>query len=315
MATALGSRAGLALAYETTYGTPPATGYRALGFVRMDYGAQQELVASDLLGTGRDPDTPMQGFIDVDLSGEVPVDLRQIGFWLKLAFGNPTTTEDAGVFTHVWESGSYTLPSAAIEVQNPDVPSFAMHGGCVLKEIGWGFRRADETLNASVSLIARSETTAATSGAGSPAAVERLRVGHFHGQILRNGAPLGGVTEGSFRYANGLERIATVRGDGLIEGVDPGMAALTGDLTVRFADHVLLDQAADGAPCELTLRWQRSATQSLTIVAHAVHLSRPRRQLQGPGAVQTQFAWQAARAASPARMCTVTLVNDVEDYV
>ncbi len=69
------------------------------------------------------------------------------------------------------------------------------------------------------------------------------------------------MTEGSFRYANGLERIATVRGDGLIEGVDPGMAALTGDLTVRFADHALLDQAADGDACELTLRWQRSATR------------------------------------------------------
>ena len=315
MATALGSRAGLALAYETTYGTPPAGGYRALGFVRMEYGAQQALIAADLLGTGRDPATPMQGFVDVDLSGEVPVDLRQIGFWLKLAFGPPTTTEDAGVFTHVFESGGYTLPSAAIELQNPDVPSHAMHGGCMLDEIGWGFRRADETLNASVSLIARSETTAAASGAGTPAAVDRLRVGHFHGEILRDGVPLGGVTEGAFAYANGLERIATLRGDGLIEGVDPGMAALTGDLTLRFANHVLLDQARDGAPCALTLRWQRSLTQSLTLVAHAVHLSRPRRQLQGPGAVQTQFSWQAARAASPARMCTVTLVNDVEEYV
>jgi hypothetical protein len=44
-----------------------------------------------------------------------------------------------------------------------------------------------------------------------------------------------------------------VRGDGLIEGGDPGMAALTGDLTVRFSNHVLLDQARDGAPCELAL--------------------------------------------------------------
>ncbi len=49
----------------------------------------------------------------MDLSGEVPVDLRQIGFSLKLAFGNPTTTEPSGVFTHVWEPGSTTLPAGA----------------------------------------------------------------------------------------------------------------------------------------------------------------------------------------------------------
>lgn len=314
MATALGSRAALGLALETVYGVAPASGWQRLSFGRFEYGASQELIASELLGQGRDPQPPVPGFIDVELSGDVPVDLRQIGWWLALAFGAPVTT-GTGPYTHVFASGGFDLPSASIEVQNPDVPAFALHAGCVLNEIGWGFRRADDQLAAQVSLMARSEVTAAASGAGALADPGRQRVGHLHGEIRRNGTALGGVTEGSFRYSNNLERIATVRGDGLVEGVDPGSAALTGELTVRFADLALLNQARDGLPCEIELRWERSASASLTITAHEVYLSRPRRQLQGPGAVQTQFSWQAAKAASPARMCTVTLVNDVAGYV
>jgi hypothetical protein len=36
-------------------------------------------------------------------------------------------------------------------------------------------------------------------------------------------------------YSNNLEKIETIRDDGLIEGADPTIAALTGRIDVRFA--------------------------------------------------------------------------------
>ena len=47
---------------------------------------------------------------------------------------------------------------------------------------------------------------------------------------------------------------------------------------------------------------------------HAVYLPRPRIEIAGPQGVQATFDWQAARDATLGRMCTATLVNDVEDY-
>jgi len=61
-------------------------------------------------------------------------------------------------------------------------------------------------------------------------------------------------------YSNGLDRIETIRPDGRIEGADPGMAALTGRVEVRFADSTLITQAIDGSPCELVFAWRVGGT-------------------------------------------------------
>ena len=41
MARAHGARAQMALAFETVYGTPPASGYRLMPFARTTLGAEQ----------------------------------------------------------------------------------------------------------------------------------------------------------------------------------------------------------------------------------------------------------------------------------
>jgi hypothetical protein len=87
--------------------------------------------------------------------------------------------------------------------------------------------------------------------AGTPTSLALQRFGHFNGAITRNGSPLGNVISVEVTYSNGLDRIETIRSDGRIEGADPGMAALTGRVEVRFADTALITQAIDGTPCEL----------------------------------------------------------------
>ena len=47
---------------------------------------------------------------------------------------------------------------------------------------------------------------------------------------------------------------------------------------------------------------------------HAVYLPRPRIEIAGPQGVQATFDWQAARDSVVGRMCTATLVNDMETY-
>ena len=49
-------------------------------------------------------------------------------------------------------------------------------------------------------------------------------------------------------------------------------------------------------------------------IVHAVYLPRPRIEISGPQGVQATFDWQAARDSVLDRMCTATLVNDVETY-
>jgi hypothetical protein len=91
MARARGANAVMAAVFETTYGVTPGAGFRKMPFVSANLGEQQSLIESDLLGYGRDPLTPAYDLVSNESDIVVPMDHRNIGFWLKGLFGNPVT--------------------------------------------------------------------------------------------------------------------------------------------------------------------------------------------------------------------------------
>ena len=109
MARAQGARAQMALAFETTYGTPPASGFTRMPFATASLGAEQPLQASELLGYGRDPLEPIKDALTADGNVVVPIDAEAYGFWMKGAFGAPVTSGE-GPYTHVYASGNWSLP-------------------------------------------------------------------------------------------------------------------------------------------------------------------------------------------------------------
>ena len=313
MARAQGARAQMALAYESVYGTPPASGYFKMPFASSTLGAEQPLLESELLGYGRDPLAPIKDALTSDGDVVVPIDAIGFGYWLKAAFGDSTTTGAEAPYSHEFRSGSWTLPSLAIEIGMPEVPRFAMYAGCVVDQLSWQMTRSG-LLTASVSLIAQGETPAAATGAGTPTEIALQRFGHFNGAIKRDGVALGNVVSTQITYGNNLDRIETIRADGKIDGADPSMAMLSGSMEVRFADTTLMDQAINGTTCALEFAYTLPTGESLTFTAHSVYLPRPRVEIGGPQGVQATFDWQAAKDAALGRMCTVTLINDVETY-
>jgi len=313
MARAQGARAQMALAYESIYGTPPASGYFKMPFASATLGAEQPLLESELLGYGRDPLAPIKDALTSDGDVVVPIDAIGFGYWLKAAFGDPTTTGAEAPYSHEFRSGSWTLPSLAIEIGMPEVPRFAMYAGCVVDQLSWQMTRSG-LLTASVSLIAQGETPATTTSAGTPTEIALQRFGHFNGSIKRDGVALGNVVSTQITYGNNLDRIETIRADGKIDGADPSMAMLSGSMEVRFADTTLMDQAINGTDCALEFAYTLPTGESLTFTPHSVYLPRPRVEIGGPQGVQATFDWQAAKDAVTGRMCTVTLINGVEAY-
>ena len=312
MSRAQGARSQLAAAFETTYGTAPTSGFMQMPFASASLGAEQPLLASELLGYGRDPLAPIKDAVTADGDISVPLDAEAFGFWLKAAFGNPTTTGTTNK-THTFKSGSWSLPSMAIEVAMPEIPRFAMYTGCMLDQLSIAMQRSG-LLTADVKLVAQGETIATATAAGTPTAYALQRFGHFNGAIKRGGTALGNIVSADLTYANNVERIETIRNDGRIDGADPSIAALTGRIDVRFADTTLMDQALNGSSASLEFSWVISANVSLTITAHAVYLPRPRVEIQGPQGIQASFDWQAAHDPVAGQMCTVVLKNQVANY-
>ncbi len=214
---------------------------------------------------------------------------------------------------HEFRSESWTLPSLSIETAMPEVPRYAMCSGCVLDQLSWQVQRSG-LLTATAKLVAQGESVATATAVGTLTQPALTRFGHFNGSIGRDDTALGNVVSAEITYANNLDRIETIRSDGKIDGADPSIAALTGKVEVRFADQALVNQAIAGDPCELEFAYGLASGEAFTFTAHAVYLPRPRIEIAGPQGVQASFDWQAARDAAVGRMCTATLVNDVEEY-
>jgi hypothetical protein len=423
MSRAQGARAQLALAFESAYGTPPAAdSYWQMPFAASGLGSEQPLLASDLLGFGRDPRAPVLDAITAGGDLRIPFDQRYLGIWLKSVFGEPdssdpvaatgtitfsgqpgagseitingipfafvasspgsdeieigatlpdtldniiaelntsvhtevddaTYTEDGtdaltithdtagpagnaftlaaaaasngtvsastlrgGGYLHEFHSGLWTLPSFSVETGMPDVPDFAMVSGCVTDSLALEMNRSG-LVRGTVNVVAQGEAApAAASAAGTLTELLLAEFGPFHGEIRRDGSQLANVTRGSWTYANNLQRIETIRSDGLIDGADPSIASDTGQIQVLFADQTLLDQARDGEPCELQFNYVNPLGPYLKKIVHEVYLPRPQRRLEGPQGVTVTFDWQAAKNAGAGRMTTVQLLNDVADY-
>lgn len=310
MARARGANALFDAAFETTYGTPPVGGYMRLPFVSANLGEERGLIASDLLGNGREPLDPTPDVINNDGDVVVPVDLRSFGQWLKLLLGPPVTT-GATPYSHVFTSGAQALPSMSAQIGYPEVPSYGMNFGIRANTLRIGMARSG-LLNATMGLIAQGETLATSSASGTPTAVATSRFAQATGAITRGGATLGEIVSADFTYSNNLQKAENIRADGRIDGADPGMVMMSGSVVVRFANTTLLDQASAGTSSSLTFGWTQGPGKSLGFAVPQVFLPRVKRPVTGPTGIQATFAWQASGSAG--NSCAVTLQNDVASY-
>ena len=244
MARAYGSSAHLLMKRETAYGQAATGNYLRMPFNRCNLGSEQGLIDDPVLGQGRDPLAPLQDVINDEGDIVVPVDPRYLGLWLTGLFGDPDTTDNLdGSWDHEFASGGDDLPSYTLEVGMPKVPAFFRHAGVKLNSIALEFTRSGPAA-ATINAIAQGETRFGTTQGGTPTSLTFNRISQFQGSIKRAGNPVGNLTGGSVTYSNNLEKIETIRDDGLIEGADPTIAALTGRIDVRFADTTLIDLAA-----------------------------------------------------------------------
>lgn len=313
MSRAYGWNAQLLIAEESEYGVMPDTGYRQIPFISSSLDSEQNLLSSNVLGLGRDPTQPFQDVINVDGDMAVPVDVRNIGVWLKAIFGEPTTTEADGVYTHAFESGKIAIPSYSLEVGLPEVPQFIRFLGVRANSIAFNFQRSGEA-QVTLNLMAQCEKGSTTAIDAAPDVYKYTRVSQFQGYIKSGGEFLANITAASATYSNNLEKIETIRNDGLVEAIDLGVASLSGSISARYGDNILLDKAREGTPVDVELGYQLTDTMKLVIECHEVYLPKPKRSIDGPNGIECSYDFQGAKSEELGHMMTIKLINDVESY-
>jgi hypothetical protein len=310
MPRAIGANCRLIMLPEETYGTAPSEDFRRMPFLSCDLGAEQPLLDADVLGVGngRDPAAPFVDTVTVQGQVVVPVDLNNIGHWLRLLLGPPVTTGTSPNFIHSFGSGAASLPSNSIEIGYPDVPSYDLCTGVRADTLEIDFSPSGPA-TATFGLMGQGSTRGTSTSGGTPITAAYTAFNKAQGSIARGGSALAQVTGARLSYANSMEMVRTIRADRKVEGVDPGIARATGQITARFADTTLLTQAQNNAPAEFAFAFVIDANRSLTFTLHEVYLALAKTPIEGPAGVEASFEFRAAFNATAARMMTAVLRN------
>lgn len=99
MGRSYGSNTFLHFKEESAYGIKATGNYHQLPFFKTDMGAEQPLIPNNLLGQGREPQDSNLDVVTNEGGFGIPADVRNIGYWLKMLMGAPTSVEVAATGT------------------------------------------------------------------------------------------------------------------------------------------------------------------------------------------------------------------------
>jgi hypothetical protein len=303
---------------EVTEGVKPTGNYRKLPVKSFNLvpteNIQTEVVLSSP-ATTRDPMDPYRDFIDLAGDAVVPLDLTNIGHWLRMLLGSPTTTGTTN-YTHVYQSGSSALPTAAFEKVYGDV-SGAHEGYLGVRANTMNLPvQPSGTADVTFGLMGLSHTANLTSVPGTPTAATFERFNRFQGSIQRNGAALPAFMSGTINFSNAMEAVKAIRNDRRIEGIDFAETTATFEGTVRLttANAAILTDAIAGTPCSFSYALTIGGTKSLTVLLPRMTLTPTGPRLEGPMGIDIPVRGTGSFDATAACMMRVTLLNQTASY-
>ena len=122
---------------------------------------------------------------------EVPLDYTAFWYWLKLAFGAPTTT-GASPYVHTFKIGS-TMPSAVLEKQFTDITKYWKYNGVKISRMSLKIG-GDGELVANLTLVGSNETPGTSAYDAAPTAVVEHPFYNFQGAVKEGGHVRFGVS-------------------------------------------------------------------------------------------------------------------------
>lgn len=315
MAYAQGYNAKLLMAVESTYGTASSsTSYLDMPVMSVDPGLAADPVEIENLGTGRNGGSMLPGLVTVQPRIEVPVDTKSIGWWLALALGQPTTAESTGVYTHVFNSGGTSIPSATLQINNPDTTEYIRLLGCKVNTLSFNINPDQVVQSLSIGLIGQSYVDASSSIDTTPVSPSFSPISGANGSLSVGGTLTGSATGLTMEFSNVLETYRTLSRRSTIAEPQPGVVTLSGTLNARMDDDTLSNAArAQTTALNIAAGYYVGADERIELQANAAYLSLNAPPISGRAGVQASFNFTGAKTGSYGKL-RVVLVNDQANY-
>lgn len=234
MTCSQGSKTRLGYVAESTYGTTPTTPTLiTLPYRTHSLDLQKSIMASEDIQGDRIPRDSRHG--NKTVSGSIDVHLRRGSYDDLLE----------SVMMSTWSSNVLKVGSTSkfftIEDQATDITQYRAFKGVTVNSMSVSIV-PDQMVTATFNMLGRDMTQGTTSVAASaPTADAGYEPYDSFGAILEGGSSIGIVTSLEFSVDNSRANVPVI-GSQLSTCVDYGNAVVTGTMTVRYKDKVLIDK-------------------------------------------------------------------------
>lgn len=289
---AQGAQSKLTMAFETDFGVTPSTGGVVMPIISSSLKASQNLNDSNVIRGTRNPAAPSRGNIDASGSITPPVDVIGFGYWLKLAFGAPTTTAGAGsAHKHVFKIGP-DMPSATFEQGYKDISTYQQFSGVRMNKMALNFG-GDSELTATIDVMGCKETMAAVPFDTAPTQIAFTPFENLEATIKEGGVTVANVLSLSLNIDFGLDGDSYAIGNkGFRTYIDTGIVGVSGTLKAFFQNMDLLNKAVNGTESSLELTLTKG-DNSLVIKLPELIYERNSPGIDGPKGVNIEMPFKA----------------------
>jgi hypothetical protein len=246
-------------------------------------GKTDRLVPPELYVGRRDPVAPLLGNLVVDGSIVIPMDDVLLGWWLKAAFGAPTSSAGPTNYNHLFKIGD-AMPSFIVEKQHLDVARFTKFNGLVASRLSLRLAPGDaNNLLLTLETIGANETHAdAKWDSGEAAQTLGNRFFFRQATITEGGGAATTLEEFELNIDFGLQPVRCLGGSGQITVVLPGTVSVTGRIKALFDGWTLPAKGVAGTESALVVTLTHGANNKLIIGIPELTYGHPAIALDGP---------------------------------
>ena len=314
----VGSKTKTLIAFENIYGETPAEASSSA--IRLDINSNgvacsQSSTAPSTLRGNRNPVEPILGNNDVSGDIAVPLDYVSFGYWLKAAFGTPSSAAEgsAGKYKHVFKV-SDSQPSFTLEKAFPGINTYLRDKGCKVSKLSLSVG-GDGELVATVSVMGAKEEKATASMSESPVEPKFARAQNFQASAKLGGNVKGKLTSFSIDIDFGLDGDTyCIGGDGYREAICEGAITVSGTLEAFFDSMEYLDMAANNTATSAEIIFT-GGDNSISLLLPELKFARTSPSIDGPGGIKQSLTYNAYyENSSQGSAVVVTLVNENTAY-
>ncbi len=314
MSEAKGNQSQLMMDFESSFGSTPETPEgKLLPFNSNDVSGDQNQEQPETITGSRSAVQPIRGNMSVSGNITIPIDVRNIGWWLTAMFGAPDTS-GSDPYTHVFKM-SPTQPSMVLEKGFTDIGQYFLQNGCKVGSFELADVSGDGELTATVGIEGQTESRG-TSTFDDTATQEVFERFHkFQAALQEGGSSFAKAAEFSLSLGFDLETDKyTIGNNGQRYSIPEGLSQITGSITGIFDDSTLVDKAINNTETSLNLKFTNGA-HSLEFDMTEVQYNRTSPGIDGPRGIVLPLDFTAYNQdGADDSSITVTLINDVTSY-